>query len=440
MGTNKSSKGRKYMVLVLMIMSMCTIYLLPYLRFYLSQPLQEAMGLVGEDKNYGLLMSVYGIMNVILYIPGGIVADRYSPKKLLVFSMVSSGVLGLWMATWPGFKALLIIHILWGFTTVLTYWSSSVKVVNMMADSDEQGEMFGLLESGRGVVGFLLNMAWVGVLGLFGSNQNFGMTVIVIVISGLMILSGVLLAILLPENKGVQAENGSLKESMMAMGKAFKMPVTYILAAMIFVASTLLAAGSYHAEYLQISVPTLTIAFVTTFVTIRGEGAKILSAVMYSRISKKMGRSTALLLYSCGALLILSILLRVIPGNQSTLWPLLVISVLIAFFTCGCRAVYWAIVDEAGTPKNMVGSVIGVASLIGFLPDTFFYTMVGGWKEAEAKAAEVAGRAVDPLVAMNKMFLFCIIVAVVGTLFACFGEKIVKKHQAKMKETGISEN
>ena len=164
METKSKGKGQKMLILLLMIISMCTIYVLPYLRYQFFTLLQEAMVLAGETQKYGNLVTVYGVMNILMYLPGGIIADRFNPKKLMVFSMISSGVLGLWMATWPGYEMLLLIHILWGFTTVLTFWSTSVKVINMLASSDEQGTMFGMLESGRGILNMLLNFAWLAYL------------------------------------------------------------------------------------------------------------------------------------------------------------------------------------------------------------------------------------------------------------------------------------
>lgn len=412
-------RGRNWLVLMLMILSMCTIYILPYLRYYFFTPLQEAMGLAGETQKYGNLVSVYGIMNVLMYLPGGMIADRFDPKKLMVFSMISSGLLGLWMATWPGYEMLLLIHILWGFTTVLTFWSSSVKVVNMLASADEQGEMFGLLESGRGAVGLLLNLVWVGVFAVFAANGNLGMTVVVSAVSILMIISGLLLAFLLPKSDISHAVNTSVTDSLRALLGAFKLPITYVLAAMIFVPSALLAAGSYHAPYLQ-GAAAMSVVIASAFATIRGDGSKIVSAILYSRLSKKIGRSSSLLMYSCIALAVLSVLLFVIPGSKATLWPLVIILVLIAFFSCGCRAVNWAIIDEAGTPKNIVGSVIGVASLIGYLPDTFIHTLFGSWIDTH-----------DFDTAYSKIFIFCIAVVVVGTIFAVIGERIIKKRQAE---------
>ena len=251
METKSKGKGQKMLILLLMIISMCTIYVLPYLRYQFFTPLQEAMGLAGETQKYGNLVTVYGVMNILMYLPGGIIADRFNPKKLMVFSMISSGVLGLWMATWPGYEMLLLIHILWGFTTVLTFWSTSVKVINMLASSDEQGTMFGMLESGRGILNMLLNFAWVGVFAMFANRGKLGMTVVVAAVSILMIISGVLLGFLLPPMDVDQTSNTSVKDSLKSLLGAFKLPITYILAAMIFVPSAISATGSYYAPYLE---------------------------------------------------------------------------------------------------------------------------------------------------------------------------------------------
>lgn len=130
-------KSKKIIVLILMMLALATIYVLPYLRYTFYIPLQEAMNLVGENKKYGMLTSIYGIANFLLYIPGGWMADRFDPKKLMVFSMVSTGALGLWLSTWPGYTTLLLIYALFGITTVLTFWSASIKCINVISASDE---------------------------------------------------------------------------------------------------------------------------------------------------------------------------------------------------------------------------------------------------------------------------------------------------------------
>ena len=56
-------KSKKIIVLILMMLALATIYVLPYLRYTFYIPLQEAMNLVGENKKYGMLTSMYGIAN-----------------------------------------------------------------------------------------------------------------------------------------------------------------------------------------------------------------------------------------------------------------------------------------------------------------------------------------------------------------------------------------
>ena len=77
----KKANSSKLITLILIIMAMYTIYLLPYLSRYYYAPLQKAMGLVGRDADYGKLVNVYGIANIILYLPGGWIADKFDSNK-----------------------------------------------------------------------------------------------------------------------------------------------------------------------------------------------------------------------------------------------------------------------------------------------------------------------------------------------------------------------
>ena len=240
----KKPQGKKFLTFILMVISLNTIYVLPYLLYSYYTPLQEAMGLVGRDADYGRLLNVYGIANVILYLPGGWIADKFDPKKLLVFSMVSTGLLGIWESFWPSYTMLMIIHVLWAVTTVLTFWSSSIKCINLLADSNEQGGMFGSLEALRGVVGLIVTTVCVSLFNLLKADSSNAMSTIVRVVSGIMIAVGIALALLMPKSNVQGATNATLIDSIKAMGVAFKRPITYLLAGMIFCGSMSLASAS----------------------------------------------------------------------------------------------------------------------------------------------------------------------------------------------------
>ncbi|HIU87976.1 MAG TPA: MFS transporter [Candidatus Avilachnospira avistercoris] len=421
--TKKKGQAQKWITLILMMMSMGTIYVLPYMKGMFFTPLQEAMGLMDDTTAYGTLTSVYGIMNLICYLPSGIIADKFDAKKLLVFSMISTGVLGLYMSTWPGYDMLLIIHILFGVTTVLTFWSSSVKVVNMLAASDEQGQMFGFLEGGRGILGIALNTILLALFAFASSKVDDveGVTWVVVAVSVYMILIGVALGFLLPKGQKGESTNTSFKDSLIAMGHAFKQPITWCISGIIFCCCCMTTTGSYFAPYLEGGCA-MAVVMTSTFQMIRGNGAQIIAAPVAGSISKKMGRSSGVTMAACLGLAAVSAILFVVPASPALLFPIMGLMLLFSYCYSSNRAVYWALIDEAGTPKNMVGSVTGIASLIGFLPDTFLNTVYGSIIDNNSFEA-----------AYNKIFMFCTIVAVIGLCFAIYANKIVKKHQAEAK-------
>ncbi len=421
----KQSKSKKYLVLILMIVSLATIYILPYLRYSYFTPLQEAMGLLDSATKYGSLMSVYGIMNIILYLPGGIIADKFDPKKLLVFSMIASGALGLWMATWPGYTSLMIIHAAWAVTTVLTFWSASIKCVNMLSATDEQGQTFGLLEGGRGLIGLGINAAFLAMFAYFVANPGNaasgnvkGITWVVAAVSILMILDGIALALLMPKTNIAVANNEKLSDSIKALGKAFTLPITWALSGIIFTCSAIGAIASYYAPYLQ--AIGLTVVATSTFALIRGQLTTIIAAPTAGAASKKFGRSSMVMFIACCALIVCGVLLRLIPASPSVLVLLMIIMTVGTFFFASNRAVYWAIIDEAGTSKNMVGSVVGVASLIGYLPDAFIHTVFGGYLDN-----------FDGVTAFHKIFNVYIMVAVLGLAASLLAEWVIKRNKAK---------
>ena len=413
----KKPQGKKFLTFILMVLAMNTIYVLPYLMYNYYTPLQEAMGLVGRDSDYGKLLNVYGIANVILYLPGGWVADKFDPKKLLVFSMVSTGILGLWESFWPSYTMLMLIHVLWAVTTVLTFWSSSVKCINMLADSDEQGGMFGSLEALRGVVGLIVTTICVSLFNLLKADSSSAMSAIVRVVSVIMILVGVALALLMPKSNAQEATNATLIDSLKAMGVAFKRPITYLLAGMIFCGSMTLASASYYAPYLQnfCGMPT---NIAVTFTSYRGIICQLIAASLAALLATKLKNSTLPMIGAGIIGIVCFVGMILIPASASVLWPIMILTIVASMAVYVFRALYYATVDESGTPKNVVGSVIGIASLLGFLPDTFYTSLCGSWLEA------------DPTGGYKNIFTAACCAMVLGLVCAFLTDRLIKKYRA----------
>lgn len=412
--------GKKILTLILMMLSLNTIYVLPYLMYTYYTPLQEAMGLIGRDADYGRLLNLYGIANIILYLPGGWMADKFDSKNLLVISMVGTGALGIWESFFPSYGTLQLIFVLYAVTSVLTYWSASIKCINVIAASDEQGGMFGMLEAGRGIVGLVVSTLFASLYGIFGN-----MTWVVRSCGLIMVGVGVLMFFLFPKTNtsedGQEVTNKSFIDSMKAYVVAFTEPTTYLLAGMIFFASLTGAALGYFGPYLE-NMCGMSTKFVVFFQTYSKLICQIIGASLAAFLATKMGRSSKPLLFSGCIAVIAAALLWLLPAGSGTMLIVLVVVILIMLCFTTFRGLYYAVIEEAGCPKHIVGSVVGIASILGFCPDTFYSSMAGGWRDAYGDAA------------FKMVFATIIGAALLGTVCAFICERRIIRIRAQKEK------
>ena len=141
---------KKYGTLLLLAAGAGIIFQLPYIRETFYVQIQNAMKL--NNTQMGLLSSGYASMALFSYFIGGIIADKFSARKLLTFSFIVTGILGIWFSMFPGYEVCRIIFVLMGISTIITYWSACIKATRMLGSSEEQGRLFGLQEGLRGVM------------------------------------------------------------------------------------------------------------------------------------------------------------------------------------------------------------------------------------------------------------------------------------------------
>ena len=94
------------------------------------------------------------------------------PRKLISFSLVGTGLLGIWYAQFPNFNYLLIIFSGWGITAGLTFWGALIKQVNLISSEDEQGRFYGALDGGKRLVEALLATIAVSVFAYVNSHSS----------------------------------------------------------------------------------------------------------------------------------------------------------------------------------------------------------------------------------------------------------------------------
>ena len=368
----RSAATTKWMTLILVAFAGGIITKLPYLRETYMAPLMEATG--ANATQLGLIMSAYGIVNFICYFPGGILADKFSCKSLIVFSCIGTALAGFWFWTMPGFIWLVVIHAIFAITTVFTFWAAMVKSINRLGEAEEQGRLFGLLEGGRGLIGTIAAFGSVAVFS-WATNSIGGMQNAIMYYSILMLVAGVLCFLFMendkpvpktPEEKAAQGNPLNMKDFM----EVAKMPRVWLCnySALIF--------HGYVTAYLSAAfeIPDSTVA---TLSVVRTYMMMMLGAFAAGFIADKIGSRIKFIQYGFIGMTIFALAYVVIPAGKSSI-PLIV-ATFVVYGLClySIKALYFATIDEVMVPKHLAGTASGVISLCTYAPEIFLYTLSG---------------------------------------------------------------
>ncbi|MEJ2595775.1 MAG: MFS transporter [bacterium] len=106
------------------------IFSLPFhIARYFRPMLLEVLDL--SQTQLGDVQAVYGIMAMIAYFPGGMLADRFSARKLMTLSLFATAAGGLYFASLPGQYGLFMVFGWWGVTTVFLFWAALIKATRL---------------------------------------------------------------------------------------------------------------------------------------------------------------------------------------------------------------------------------------------------------------------------------------------------------------------
>ena len=368
----KGETLKKYFLLTVVALGAGVIYKVTSLRevFY------DAMlaGFQITNTQLGTLSSIFGTVSMICYLPGGILADKVSYKKLLVFSFLGSGALTLWCSTMPSFNTLKLIFGLLGFTTILTFWSAFVKTVRSLGSDEEQGRMFGLAEGIRGISGIVASFVVAGIIHV-AATEIGGMKGTLIFYGALYIVIGILAAVLLPN--AVQTK----EEKSFALGDlvlAFKNKGTWLVCALVFCWYMVYCATTYAIPYLT-NVYGASSSAISILSVIRAYGIGIVAAPVAGFLGDKMKSCSKALSYTSVLGVVMMIIYLIVPTRQDLIVVPVILTLTFSFLVFAARGIYLSPMTEAGIPMALTGAASGLISVLGYAPDTFAYSVMGNW-------------------------------------------------------------
>ena len=404
---------KKYGTLLLLATGAGIIFQLPYIRETFYVPIQNAMNL--SNAQMGLLSSGYATMSLFSYFIGGIIADKFSARKLLTFSFIATGILGLWFSTFPGYTISRVIFVLMGISTIITYWSACIKATRMLGNDEEQGRLFGLQEGLRGIMYALLVFGMTAAFTRF-ADEVAGASAAIKVCSIVVIIIGILNFIFIEDTK--KEENPeSFMEVTKGMFKALLIPRVWLLVAIVFTAYSVYGLIAYATTFAQ-QFYGLSAASAATLGGIRYliQGA---GGIVGGFLADKVKSRFKVIIGGCIGLA-LSFGLFIVMPSKASLCVMVVANFFVGlFFIYAVRSQYFAVHDDAGIPLNMSGRVSGIASCLGYTPDIFMYTLVGSWMDNYGRTG------------YNMTWAYAMVAAVLCAIITFILSRIVKKEKAQ---------
>lgn len=318
----------------------------------------------------GFLTSMYGIVNFLLYIPGGIIADKFSYKILVPFSLIATGALGFWYAIIPSYTVCLIINGAWAITTVFTFWPTMVKAVRMLGDSSEQGKLFGFLEGGRGVASTVVSFITLGMLGKLGEGV-FGIRSIIIFYSVTLIVIGIAAYFLLDDSQEEQEQYKEARGAIMhGIKKVIKMPEVWLAAALVFTTYAAFSGLAFLTPFVT-DVFKMSVAVEAFIGIIRSYVIMAFAPPIAGVIADKMKSTIKFMIIEFVLSIIFTGIYVIIPGKPSFVVLVLINMLVLSIVLLGMKGVFFAPLDEVRVPREYTGIAAGIVSFIGYVPDMF---------------------------------------------------------------------
>lgn len=345
-------------------------------------------------------------MATFAYILGGGLADRFSPRGLLAFSLLITGASGIYMATIPPFEQMCVLFGFWGVSTILPFWPALIRATREWGGSQRQGAAFGILDGGRGLLAAVLAMLSLYLFAQLLPDGGDGETLqekrtalqsTILVYTASCGFAAVFVWMFLPADPNKKDRQGSAKKQSTLFGTAanrseqvetacvhikksshlaevLRMPRVWLQAIVIISAYCAYKGIDYYSQYASdvLGWSDVRAAGLSAFSSWMRPVAAIGAGLLADRL-----RSSRVVV-GCFVLTTLAYISFIVasPGESAglVLWANVLISCMGLF---ALRGIYFALLEESKVPRRMTGTAVGVVSFIGYTPEIFM-PLLGG--------------------------------------------------------------
>jgi sugar phosphate permease len=355
-----------------------------FLPFVLPRVFRPTLLEVFQLTNFelGMASSVYGVVAMLAYFPGGPLADRFSARKLMSFALLATSIGGLLMASIPSLAALKVLYGFWGITTILLFWAPLIRITRDWGGAKLPGRAFGILDGGRGLVAAAIGSGAVALFSFFmpaevqnamPDQRENAFRQVIFLFSGITFAAAVLVWFGLSRRS---ESSGDVHKKFRpgGVGRVLRMPTVWLQAIVVVCA---------YVGYKGLDDVSLYAHDVLGFDEVQAAGVGTLSmwvrpfaAIGAGLLADRLGVArltmVSLLIFGIGSAVIAAGGFR--PGITVFFFSTLIATSAAVF---ALRGLYYAMMEEGRVPFGDTGSAVGIVSVVGYTPDIFMGPVMG---------------------------------------------------------------
>lgn len=329
----------------------------------------------------GTAMSMYGMVAIVSYFLGGPLADRFSVRALMTFSLLASATGGMWFSTIPSLFELKFLYGFWGASTILLFWAALVRATREWGSNATQGMAFGILDGGRGLFAALLASGGVVVFASVLPTDHASASLaqraqalaqVIRIFTGFVVAAAVLVWFCVPSRTIPLSSQHkfSLRDAATILAnKAVWLQSIIVLCAYVGYKGTddLVLYARDVFEFDDVSSARLGSTLLWT---------RPVAALGAGLLADRIGGIRAVVICFFGVLLG-NLVIASGAIRPSMPWALYMNVVGTGAMTYGLRGVYYALYREAQVSNEFTGTATGIVSVVGYSPDVFVGPMMG---------------------------------------------------------------
>jgi sugar phosphate permease len=339
-----------------------------------------------SNTELGQAMAAYGVVAMLAYFPGGLLADHVTARKLVTSSLLLTAIGGMYMATFPGVVGMAVLWAFWGMTSILMLWAAMIRATRDWGGREQQGTAYGILDGGRGLFAALLAVAAAQAFAWFMPDDVEAVTeaaratalrnviwMYVAVTLAAAALAWFGIPEIPPQAAGERdAESGA--RLWRHLGTVLRMPAIWcqsiivVTAYMAYKATDdfgLFATEAYAMDEVQAAWISGLSAWIRPFAALAAGWLATRSSA-----SSMAGACFVILMIGFGAMASMAVM----PGLVSVLVSQIAVACVAVY---GLRGVYFALFEQASVPVAATGTAVGIVSVVGYTPDIFSGVVLG---------------------------------------------------------------